>query len=183
MNSVQMPANANNGRSASRANYMTSFILVSGFGSGAYSEKLLAGTRQRFFRLSHAHQRGEEVSRPLGDWKPASPWRRRHTPAHHSQLTQCAALRTAPGWGGPGTGPASRDTLTTYRFTSRNRAMIAAWLVRRAAGIDWNLTDGARATEFSVPISPRVVRRTTAQGRINQVTALPRRLRRRHPCR
>lgn len=45
LNSVQMP---NSGRLSSRANRTTSFLLVSGFGSGAYSAKLLAGTRQRF---------------------------------------------------------------------------------------------------------------------------------------
>jgi hypothetical protein len=48
LNSVQMPAKAKSGRSSLRANRTTSFFFVGGFGSGAYSEKLLAGTRQRF---------------------------------------------------------------------------------------------------------------------------------------
>jgi hypothetical protein len=48
LNSVQMPAKANSGRSSLSANHTTSFFFVSGFGSGAYSAKLLAGTRQRF---------------------------------------------------------------------------------------------------------------------------------------
>jgi hypothetical protein len=48
LNSVQMPANVNSGRLSSSANQTTSFLLVSGFGSGAYSAKLFAGTRQRF---------------------------------------------------------------------------------------------------------------------------------------
>src|ERR1700730_3575156 len=61
LNSVQMPAKANSGRSSLRANQTTSFFLVSGLGSGAYSAKLLAGTRQRFSRLSQARQCGDEV--------------------------------------------------------------------------------------------------------------------------
>ena len=48
LNSVQTPANANSGRSSLSANHTTSFFLVSRFGSGAYSAKLLNGTRQRF---------------------------------------------------------------------------------------------------------------------------------------
>jgi DNA invertase Pin-like site-specific DNA recombinase len=39
-NSVQIPAKANSGRLSLRANHTTSFFLVSGFRSGAYSEKL-----------------------------------------------------------------------------------------------------------------------------------------------
>src|ERR1700744_6491409 len=42
LNVVQMPAKANRGRLSSRANHTTSFFLVSGFGSGEYSAKLLA---------------------------------------------------------------------------------------------------------------------------------------------
>jgi hypothetical protein len=38
-------------------------FLVAGFGSGAYSAKLLAGTRQRFSGGSHMRQCGEEVLR------------------------------------------------------------------------------------------------------------------------
>jgi hypothetical protein len=52
LNVVQMPANANSGRSSVSANHTTSFFFVSGFGSGAYSAKLLAGTKQRFSGLS-----------------------------------------------------------------------------------------------------------------------------------
>jgi hypothetical protein len=40
-----MPPNANSGLSSLSANQTTSFFFVSGFGSGAYSAKLLAGTR------------------------------------------------------------------------------------------------------------------------------------------
>jgi hypothetical protein len=50
-------AKANNERSSLRANQTTSFFFVSGFGSGAYSAKLLAGTKQRFSGLSHMRQR------------------------------------------------------------------------------------------------------------------------------
>src|ERR1700681_1428040 len=60
-NSVQIPAKANSGRSSFRANHTTSFFLVSGFGSGAYSEKLLAGTRQRFSGFNQARQCGDAV--------------------------------------------------------------------------------------------------------------------------
>src|SRR5262252_3765048 len=62
---VQMPANANSGRASASANHTTSFFLVSGLGSGAYSAKLLTGTRQRFSGLSQARQCGEEVLRML----------------------------------------------------------------------------------------------------------------------
>src|SRR6478752_10512830 len=64
-NVVQMPAKANSGRSSLSANQTTSFFLVSGFGSGAFSAKLLAGTRHRFSALSHARQCGDEVLRML----------------------------------------------------------------------------------------------------------------------
>src|SRR6188472_3359824 len=63
LNVVQMPAKANRGRSSLSANHTTSFFFVSGFGSGAYSAKLLAGTKQRFSALSHARQCGDEVLR------------------------------------------------------------------------------------------------------------------------
>src|ERR1700730_11881154 len=61
LNSVQIPANANGGRSSFRANHTTSFFLVSGFGSGAYSAKLFAGTKQRFSGLSQARQCADDV--------------------------------------------------------------------------------------------------------------------------
>src|SRR4029077_3155675 len=60
-----MPAKANSGRSSLRANHTTSFFFVSGFGSGAYSAKLLAGTKQRFSGLSPTRQCGEDVVRML----------------------------------------------------------------------------------------------------------------------
>jgi hypothetical protein len=60
LNSVQMPAKANSGRSSLSANQTTSFFVL-GFGSGAYSAKLLAGTRQRFSGFSQARQCGEVV--------------------------------------------------------------------------------------------------------------------------
>src|SRR5258705_12795803 len=60
-----MPAKANNGRSSLSANHTTSFFLVSGFGSGAYSAKLLAGTKQRFSGLSQPRQCGDDVLRIL----------------------------------------------------------------------------------------------------------------------
>src|SRR5665213_2275251 len=65
LNSVQMPANAVRDRFSSSANHTTSFFLVSGLGSGAYSAKLLKGTRHRFSGFSHARQCGDEVFRML----------------------------------------------------------------------------------------------------------------------
>jgi hypothetical protein len=60
-----MPAKQNNGRPSSSANQTTSFFLVSGFGSGAYSAKLSAGTRQRFSGFNQARQCGDDVLRML----------------------------------------------------------------------------------------------------------------------
>src|SRR6478735_4173446 len=65
LNSVQMPAKQVSGRSSLIANQTTSFFFVSGFGSGAYSAKLLKGTSQRFSALSHARQCGDVVLRML----------------------------------------------------------------------------------------------------------------------
>src|SRR5258705_7976352 len=65
LNVVQMPAKANTGRSSLNANQTTSFFFVSGFGSGAYSAKLLTGTKQRFSGLSQPRQCGDDVLRML----------------------------------------------------------------------------------------------------------------------
>src|SRR5712671_4275009 len=70
LNSVQMPANANSVRSSLSANQTMSFFLVSGFGSGAYSAKLFAGTKQRFSGLSQARQCGDDVLRMLVTGRP-----------------------------------------------------------------------------------------------------------------
>jgi hypothetical protein len=78
LNSVQIPPNANRGRSSFSANHTTSFLPVAGFGSGAYSAKLLAGTRQRFSGFSQPRQCGEVVLRILVTGKPPAtgPYRR-----------------------------------------------------------------------------------------------------------
>jgi len=47
------------------ANQTTSFFFVSGFGSGAYSAKLLNGTRQTFSGFSQPRQCGDDVFRML----------------------------------------------------------------------------------------------------------------------
>jgi hypothetical protein len=47
-----MPAKAVSGLASLSANQTTSFFLVSWFGSGAYSAKLLNGTKQRFSGFS-----------------------------------------------------------------------------------------------------------------------------------
>src|ERR1700738_2998095 len=65
LNVVQMPAKVNRGRSSLSANHTTSFFFVSGFGSGAYSAKLLAGTKHRFSGLSQPRQCGDDVLRML----------------------------------------------------------------------------------------------------------------------
>src|SRR3954452_21135520 len=65
LNVVQMPAKAHSGRSSFSANQTTSFFFVSGFGSGAYSAKLLKGTRQRCSGFSQPRQCGDEVLRML----------------------------------------------------------------------------------------------------------------------
>ena len=56
---------ADSGRSSFSANHTTSFFFVSGFGSGAYSAKLLAGTRHRFSGFSQPRQCGDDVLRIL----------------------------------------------------------------------------------------------------------------------
>src|SRR5690242_1702193 len=65
LNAVHIPAKANSGRLSSSANHTTSFFFVSGFGSGAYSAKLLAGTRHRFSGFSQPRQCGDDVLRML----------------------------------------------------------------------------------------------------------------------
>ncbi|MGY3578853.1 hypothetical protein ACVMB1_006057 [Bradyrhizobium sp. USDA 4504] len=85
LKSVQMPANAVRGRSSASANQTTSFFFVSRFGSGAYSAKLLNGTRQRFSGLSQPRQCGDEVLRMFVTGGP--PVRGGgHAPAHHDHL-------------------------------------------------------------------------------------------------
>src|ERR1700737_5395743 len=98
LNSVQMPANANGERSSFRANHTTSFFLVSGFVSGAYSAKLFAGTRQRFSGLSQARQCGDDVFADVGDWVPASTRRRWHSPAHHHNLRLTGSVAHDRRW-------------------------------------------------------------------------------------
>jgi hypothetical protein len=63
LNDVQKPAKAVSGRSSLSANHTTSFFFVSGFGSGAYSAKLLAGTKPRFSGLSQPRKCGDDVLR------------------------------------------------------------------------------------------------------------------------
>jgi hypothetical protein len=58
-------AKAVRGRSSLNANQTTSFFFVSGFGSGAYSAKLLNGTRQRFSGFNQPRQWGDDGLRML----------------------------------------------------------------------------------------------------------------------
>ena len=61
---VQRPPKAKSGRSELSANHTTSFFFF-GFGSGAYSAKLLAGTRYRFSGFSQPRRCGDDVLRML----------------------------------------------------------------------------------------------------------------------
>src|SRR5712664_2975783 len=70
LNSVQSPPKANSGRSSLSANHTTSFFLVSGFGSGAYSAKLFAGTRHRLLGFNQPCQCGDVVLRMLVTGRP-----------------------------------------------------------------------------------------------------------------
>jgi hypothetical protein len=60
--------------------------LVSGFGSGAYSEKLLAGTRHRFSGFDQPRQCGDDVLRMLVTGGPPNLGGGGITPAHHRLL-------------------------------------------------------------------------------------------------
>jgi hypothetical protein len=84
-----MPAKAVNGRSSLSANQTTSFFLVSGFGSGAYSAKLLNGTRRRFSAFSQPRQCGEEVLRTLVTGGLPVRW---HAPAHQRHLAAALSI-------------------------------------------------------------------------------------------
>jgi hypothetical protein len=64
LNSVQTLPKANSGRSSLSANHTTSFFFVSGFGSGAYSAKLLTGTKQRFLGSSQASSKPKRMFQP-----------------------------------------------------------------------------------------------------------------------
>ena len=67
------------GRSSLSANQTTSFFFVSGFGSGAYSAKLLTGTRQRFSGFSQprtaapraTNAKNTRTAAPLAWWDAA----------------------------------------------------------------------------------------------------------------
>jgi hypothetical protein len=110
------------------ANQTTSFFLVSGFGSGAYSAKLLNGTKRRFSGLSQARQCGEDVFLIFVTGYPPA---RGGGGMPHRIVTisrSVPALRTT-GAGKSGKTPGIGGRLPTYRFITRKSAMIAAWLV------------------------------------------------------
>jgi hypothetical protein len=72
LNVVRISAHANSGQSSLSANH-TTFVV----GSGAYSAKLLAGTRQRFSGFSQPRQCGDA---DVGDRRPARAQWWRHAP-------------------------------------------------------------------------------------------------------
>ena len=96
LNSVQMPAKANRGRSSFNANHTTSLLPVAGLGSGAYSAKLLAGTRQRFSGFSKPRQCGGCGVADVRDGETAAAWRR-HAPAHHEHFALGAGVTPGAG--------------------------------------------------------------------------------------
>src|SRR6266436_1235222 len=128
LNSVQSPPKANSGRSSFSANQTTSFFFVSGFGSGAYSAKLFAGTKQRFSGFNQPRQWGEVVLRILvtGAWPARGGG---GIPQRIMVSSRSApALRTT-GAGKSGKTPGIGGRLPTYRFSTRKSAMMAAWFV------------------------------------------------------
>ena len=70
LNSVQSPPKANSGPSSFKASHMTFSLPVAGLGSGAYSAKLLAGTRQRLSSVSQPRQCRDVVLRILVTGQP-----------------------------------------------------------------------------------------------------------------
>src|ERR1700750_406126 len=123
-----MPAKAHSGRSSFRANQTTSFFLVSGFGSGAYSAKLLKGTRQRWSGFGQPRQCGDEVLRMLVTGGPpvrgggGMPQRIKIISRSSPELPMTRA-------GKSGNTPVIGGKLPTYRLTTRNSRRIASWLV------------------------------------------------------
>jgi hypothetical protein len=98
LNVTQMPAKANSGRSSFSANHTTSFLLVSGFGSGAYSAKLLAGTRERFSGFSQPRQCGDDVLRMLVTGGPVKgAWDAKWPPYHGTVWKLITGSSLTPG--------------------------------------------------------------------------------------
>ena len=76
LNSVQSPPKANRGRSSLSANQTTSFFLVSGFGSGAYSAKLFSHASAGTCGRSQAPGAGQRQNAERGRGKPRTDPRR-----------------------------------------------------------------------------------------------------------
>src|ERR1700737_4743987 len=85
-----MPAKAKSGRSSLSTNHTTSFFLVSGFGSGAYSAKAVGRDQATVFRLEPAAPVRRGGVADIGDGIAAGSWRRWHAPAHHGELAIAA---------------------------------------------------------------------------------------------
>ena len=100
------------------SNQTTSFFLVSGFGSGAYSAKLFAGTRQRFSGFNQPRQWGEEVLRMLVTGGP--PFRGGGGMPHRiSTISSASPALRMTGAGKSGKTPGIGCKLPTYRFIRR----------------------------------------------------------------
>src|ERR1700726_3639415 len=87
-----MPPKANRGRSSLSAQQTTSFFLVSGFGSGAYSAKLFAGTKHRCSGFSPPRQCGDVVLRMFVTGKPPARGGGGIPHQHHNQLALAALI-------------------------------------------------------------------------------------------
>src|SRR5256885_11761941 len=123
-----MPAKANSGRSSLSANQTTSFFFVSGFGSGAYSAKLLAGTKQRFSGFSQPRQCGDDVLRMFVTGGPPVRGGGGMPPRIRVISLPVSVLRIT-GAGESGKTPVIGARLPTYRLMTRNKRWIASWLV------------------------------------------------------
>src|ERR1700687_3352650 len=118
-----MPAKAQSGRSSFTANQTTSFSFVSGLDSGAYSAKLLKGTRQRCSGFSQPRQCGDEVLRMLVTGGPPV-LGGGGIPQRISIISRSSpALRTT-GAGKSGNTPVIGGRLPGYWLTTRNRRRI-----------------------------------------------------------
>jgi hypothetical protein len=102
--------------------------LVTGFGSGAYSAKLLNGTRHRFSGLSQPHQCGEGVFRMLVTSGPPN-FGGGGIPHRIIIISRKPSSKRTTGAGQSGNTPGICGKFPTYLLVTRNSAAIAAWFV------------------------------------------------------
>ena len=73
-------------------NHTTSFFFVCGFGSGAYSAELLAGTKASVLGLEPAAPVRRGSVADIGDRRATHLRRRRHPPTHHRHFATVAGI-------------------------------------------------------------------------------------------